>query len=282
MNFFEAIWAWILSLFGADEISIKIGRDDSVFMPLFYRDTAGSIASTWDYLSKSATEQAHCRKRILELKVGDEIPAICFLLSPSAEGGNLFTPWPTVNEANLDRAATVLKQTVKAGIACFACLYTDDKNPRWFEIGGHQEVWKTVYAKIGKYLTGAVLSIETNEYARDRTQIETCIQIMKDCMPDFNWYGVHLNWLAKSGVSNYRWGVGDSTPHNADFLLVENSWQPQAGDAVGVPKVREEYVAITAYCGRLPLVFNEYNFNPAGKTPEQRAYLRSQHPFGVG
>lgn len=281
MNFLQTFWRWLMDLLGVEPRAIHVsGR---VFMPLFYVNLSGRVDSTWDYLSKSFGEQKHCRAEIKRLAKPGEQAAIVFLLTPPDEAGLIFSPFPVLNDGNVKTAIAAIKALLKDDIAVFACLYADDRAPWWYNIYSHIEAgaWGRLHEKIGRYVTGYILSIETNEKAENVGQIERAIVSMKNAMPGAQFYGTHLQWKGKSEISNYRWQSQATTP-NCDLILWEGSWDPHDGDAIGVDGLQREYRDVYSHIF-VRLLWNEYNFNPAGETNrKQREYLREQKAWGVG
>jgi len=280
MSFIAVFIAWLISFLTGNPRAIQV--DGNVIMPLFYIDLNGKIASTWNYLSKSKAEQQHCRNEIKRVAVDGEQPAITFLLSHAGEDGGIWSNFPVINQPNLDTAVDAIKELVNDNIAVFPCLYTDDALPRWWEIWKHVDVWKVIHENIGRYVSGYILSIETNEQVISLAQLQDCIERMKSAMPGAQYYGTHLEYNAKSGNSNYRWAGGNTTPSNANLILVE-LWQPQSGDARGVQGVKILYSDIVAHEPNMKLCIHEYTFNPPGDIcRQQREYLRNRNPWGVG
>lgn len=255
MNFFEAIWNWILSLFGQGTLK-AIEIDNSMFMPLFVI-IDGKVKGTWDYLAWTVTEQKQCRDQIKSGCVNDEIPAITILAQVDGDYGK-------------ER----ITELVEDGIAVFICLYIDDpggSQRRWWEIESHTELWKTMNDEIGDLVSGYILSIESTEKG-DYRRVENAINVMKDCCSGAQFYGTHLQW-------GTRWSSSSNTPSNADIILVETTWHPANGASVKIEKFREEIYDIMAAAGTSRLVIHEYAFNP---TAEQRAWLREQKLLGIG
>lgn len=306
MSFFKKIWEWIKSLFGGDkDKAIKLG--DKVFMPLFYNYTsvsaleeavfkqsyiynkyfkaaATNIRATWDYMNKNEAERKFLRDFIKANAVNGETPAMTWCLSPYGVNGNTIPDnMSSVSVDALNVIEARCKEAVKDGIAVFLCLYVDDAVPRWFEIEKHKAVWKKVHDRVGYLVTGYVLSIETNEYANNVGHIEGCINVMRSVMSGVDHYTTHLQFAAKNS-HGYEWigSTNKSTPKNITMLLVEMSWDPHKGDAVGVQGVKNEYAAIKQREPSLRLIVHEYNINSMSATGKaQREWLRTQSPFGV-
>jgi len=263
-----------------DKVKIK-GR---ICMPLFYPIDSGGFGHTWNYLSMSENERAACRWWIKHFTAKGETPAITFLLSPPQEAGNIFVPWPVVNKPNLDRAVKIIKEELVAeGIAPFACPYTDDKPPWWYDIGKVSGSWAEVHSAIGKHINGYILSIEADEQTRLVESLDDCIYEMRQIMPGVDYYGVHLHWHSKSKVSSYIWKGGTSTPVEANLILAETSGHPKDGDKVSIDKLRAEARAILAGNPNVKICLHEYNKKANGATANaQRDMLRQLGFWGVG
>jgi len=268
---------WLRSLFGnkPDRVKIK-GR---VCMPLFYPRDGGGVRMTWDYLNKSSQEQDECRWWIKHYTIEGETPAIAFLLTPPNEAGMIFNPWPTIDKDALETARYAIEKCVKDGIAVFPVLYTDDKPPWWYDIPINMDAWWHVHEAIGKHVNGYMLSIETNEQARDVGQIQDCIQAMREAMPDVDYYSTHLQWTGKGA---YRWLGGDTTPTNANLILVETSWPPQSGDKMGYEMLKNEVIAIAVNNPNTHICLHEYNWSCSKVNEAQRNMLRNMNLWGVG
>lgn len=278
-----AAW-WLLERIGirpSDPRAVRLGG--RLFMPLFYLDLRNKIASTWNYLAKELTEQQHCRARIKALCANGETPAITFLVT-TGEGGNLWLSFPGVlNEPAVDAAASAMRELCADGIAVIPCLYVDDPSgsmPRWWEIASHRDGLKQLHERIGRYVSGYLVSIEQNERARDVYQIEDAIEAMQSAMPGAQVYGTHLQW---TGGGSYRWQGGRSTPANAGIIVAEASWQPQQGDSRGVDGVRRDIDAMAGNVDMSKIVYQEFNINPTSETnAKQREFLRSRAMWGQG
>ena len=106
---------------------------------------------------------------------------------------------------------------------------------------------------------------------------------MKNIMPGVEYYGTHLQWHANNGSYAWLGSVNKTTPKNVNMLLVENSWDPHKGDAVGLQGMKNEYTVIKQREPTLKLIIHEYNLNPSGNVYKaQKEWLRTQKPFGVG
>jgi len=289
-NFFVIIFTAIAEvlrwLFGGkrDKVELK----DHIFTSLFFPRPGGpyvngTVDGTWGYLNLTKNQQADCRKYIKANAADGETPAILFLLTPSAEAGMIFNPFPTVDANNLKRATEAIELLVKDGIAVFPTLYTDDQNPVWWDIEHHRIGWSTVHAAIGKHVNGYVLSIEGNERVTTLAKLEACITSMRTHLPGVDYYCAHMQFNSKSTKSSYRWNNQATVPKNIDILFVENSWPPQRGDTVGLAKAKSEYLTINgAIPANIKRVFHEYNINPSSNVyKEQRQFLRDRQPFGV-
>ena len=271
------LWDWILSFF---DKPVRLGAH--CFMPLFLRGLANNVVSTWTYLALPKAEQKYMREQVKNGALKGETPAITFLLTPSADTGGLIgDAMLGITDSSLDRLEAECKALTRNGIAVFLCLYTDDKIPRWWQIERDAGIWYRVHQRVQKYVTGVILSGETNEEARTLSQIDRCLGVMRQIFSGVDFYGCHLQWRASNG--QYQWHGGASTPANANIILVEFSWEPKNGDAAGVLRVKDEYAAINAAETRCKLVLHEFNLNPDGAiAQEQRAYLRQQGAWGVG
>ena len=281
--------------------AIKINKP--VSMPLFYDNggvrsasdsfmqeryfskrniTTRGLDGTWNYLSKSEAGRKKCREQIKAATKSGEIPAITFLISRNGESGPLGS-FPNVTDDQINQAKELIKELVKDGIAVFPCLYVDDPSgsmPRWTEIEKHAPSWARVHNGIGKYVTGYVLSIESNELANNAEQIRGCINVIRVYMPGVDYYGTHLMWGASG---RYTWTGGSSTPSNADFILLEAPWHPNQGDAQGLRGIQNLYNNVKPRVGGLRLIWHEYNLNPGGTIiQQQREWLKTKDEWGVG
>jgi hypothetical protein len=283
-DFFERLWAWILSLFGGEPKAIRI-TGKTLCMPLFYPRHGGGVDGTWNYLSKSPAAQKYCREQVKAVAVRGEQPAITFLLAPSNEAGNIWAPFPNLDPAAVARAKAAIRELVEDGIAVLVTLYNDDPSgsmPRWWEIDRYVSVWAQLWLEIRRYVSGCILSIESNEHTSNVKQLQHCIYCMAQAMPGAEAYGTHLQWKG-GGQGGYRWNSAAATPNNATILLVENSWQPQAGDRVGVSGVRREWDEVRAAVPLAKVIWHEFNYNPRGPVDQaQRAFFRSRDQWGVG
>jgi len=284
INFLKKILEWIKSLFNKDELyAIKI--KNSVSMPLFYKNQeVAKIDSTWNYNAKNDSERKALIKYIKSMQKSNETSAITFCLTPSdVSGGLIDNKMENINETVLNKLVENMKELVRAGIAIFPCLYVDDCAPRWYNIKEHTAIWSKIHEKIRNYVTGYILSIETNEEAKSLSQIEDCIYTMRITMPGVDYYGTHLQWHSNNGKYSWIGSTNHSTPKNVNVLLVETSWDPRKGNAVGLQGLKNEYLAIKQREPNLNLIIFEYNMDPEGNIyKEQREWLRTQNPFGVG
>ena len=283
MNILKAILSWILGLFGGEPKAIKVSGK-LLFMPLFMPDSDGKTLSTWPYLSMPYGQQKRVRGRIKGMAKFVEQPAIALLLNPNNEAGHIWNEFPNVHKENLATAAQALRELVEDGIAVFATLYNDDPSgsmPRWWEIEKYPAAWSEINKAIGSYVTGYILSIETNERCESVGQLQHCIYLMSIAMPGVELYGTHLQW--KAAGAGYRWCDKGSTPYNAQIILAENSWQPQRGDAAGLAGVQREYGEIARAVDMGKVVMHEYGLNMSGKVFQtQRDWLRDQNVKGIG
>lgn len=283
----KRIKRWVMELLGIEPSAVKLG--DRVFAPLAYVSPTDGMAMTWDYLNKSKSDQKYCREMILNMAQKDETPAIVFLLSPGYEAGSAFDHFPNINEANLAIVVEAIRECAWDGIAALGCWFTDDKpaNPvtreGWFyQIENYQGVLQYVHARIGRYISGYCLSIESNEQCKTVSALQHYIHLMKKYMGNKP-CGTHLQWQSK-GADGYVWNSDASTPQNADFILAEFSWHPNQGDKHGVEGIDREQPLIQAACGKnIKLLYHEYNLNPIGKLmTAQRKKLRKTGAWGVG
>lgn len=242
---------------------------------------AGNIAATWDYLSKSEAGKKKCREEIKATTKSGEIPAITFLISRNGESGPLGT-FPNITDDQINQAKEMIKELVEEGIAVFPCLYVDDPSgsiPKWWEIEKHMNSWIRVNNGIKKYVTGYILSIETNEKANSKNHIEGSITAMRAYMAGVDYYGTHMEF-GKRG--RYTWTGGGTTPNNADIIILE-LWDPHKGDAMGLNGVKNRYNHIKPRVGILRLIWQEWNLNPNGSiNKQQREWLKSKKEWGVG
>ena len=279
MSIFEAIWNWIKSIFHGSDSPIKIG--DHCYMPLFPRRADGGLEMTWNYLSWPTTMQAEIRSWIKSHKASNETPAITFCLTPrNINGGLIENDMNGLTPEKLNVLEDRCKELVKAGIAIFPCLYVDDSEPRWWQIKKHVIAWQTIHGKIGKYVTGYILSIESNEKAKSVGQLNDCINTMMVNMPGVDFYGTHLQWTANNG--RYSWKGGASTPNIANIIFVEYSWDPNKGNKIGVNKMENEFNAITAAEKRVKLCHQEFNVDATGSVgKKQTEMLRRKKAWGI-
>ena len=294
----------VLSFNGCDPLdpsAIKINKPIS--MPLFYDNggvrsvsdnlsyvqqkyfsniKAGNLDGTWNYLNKSEAGRKKCREQIKAATKSGEIPAITFLISTEGCAGPL-SGFPNVTDEQIAQTKVLVKELVQEGIAAFPCLYVDDpygSMPVWTQIEQHIAVWTRIHNGIGRYVTGYVLSIETNEKANNVEQIRGCINVVRVAMPGVDYYGTHLMWGASG---RYSWTGGSSTPGNADFILLEAPWHPNQGDAQGLRGIQNLYNNVKPRVGGLRLIWHEYNLNPNGSINlQQREWLKTKGEWGVG
>ena len=285
---------------GGDPSAIKI--DKPISMPLFYDNggiraadspylqqkyfstvKAGNVDATWNYLNKSEAGRKKCRDEIKAVTKSGEIPAITLLISTDGCAGPL-NGFPNVTDEQISQATTMIKELVKNGIAVFPCLYVDDPSgsmPIWNAIEKHMAVWTRIHNGIGKYVTGYVLSIETNERANNAEEIRGCINVIRVAMPGVDYYGTHMMFGNSGG--RYSWTGGSSTPSNADFILLEAPWHPAQGDAQGMNGIQNLYNNVKPKVGALRLIWDEYNLNPNGNiNKQQREWLKTKGEWGVG
>jgi hypothetical protein len=278
MTWLTEIWNRILSLFGVNPSAITIG--DHVYMPLFPWDAAHKIMMTWDYLAWPDEKKKACRDVIKAGAKSNETPSITMCLTPSGcTSGMIDDKMLTVTDGMLDLLEQKIVELLKDGIAVFPCLYVDDAVPRWFEIEKHQAIWRRVHGRIGKYVTGYILSIETNEQASNVGHIRGCINAMREYMPGADFYGTHLQWKAGG---RYSWTGGSSTPSNANIILVETPNNPHNGDAYGVWAVVRDCNEIKNACPGLKIVMHEFNVNSQSAVGKaQTEALRKVDAWGV-
>jgi len=270
------LFNWIFQI---ESGPVKIG--EHCYMPLFYRAQTGSVAMTWGYLSKPDYERAHLRKTIKDGAQSGETPAICFCLTPQNINAGVILDNMTVSEEMLDYLEDRCKELVDDGVAVFPCLYVDDASPRWMEIEKHRPVWEKVHSRIGKYVTGYILSIETNEYANSAAHIDGCLTVMRSAMPGADFYGTHLQWKASNG--RYQWASAIGIPASANLILVEFSFDPHKGDLLGLQAVKNEFYDIQRCNPGLRWVAHEYNTDAGSVTCEaQKEFLRQQKIWGTG
>jgi len=272
-DFFVAVFNWI---FQVQVKPVKIGGH--CYMPLFY-NISGSIKMSWDYLRFPDSEKKLIRKQIKAGAASGETPAICFCLTPEgSNGGLMLNNMLSVSDDALDWLELECKALVRDGIAVFPCLYVDDSIPRWWDIEKHAAIWTRVHGRICKYVTGYILSIETNEAANSKAHIEGCINAMRAYMPGVAFYGTHLQW--KSG-GQYSWTGGSSTPTNANIILAEYSWNPH--NNVGIQAFKNQYNEIVQANLILKWVSHEYcvDFGSAF-VKEAKKFQRAQGAWGVG
>jgi hypothetical protein len=278
MNWLTKIWNWVLSLFDIKPGPVKIG--DRCYMPLFPWDKTYGIMMTWDYLAWSDAKKKVCRDAIKAGATSSETPAITMCLTPAGcTGGMIDDKMTAITDTMLDLLEKKVVDLVKDGIAVFPCLYVDDATPRWFEIEKHQAIWKRVHGRIGRYVTGYILSIETNEQASNVGHLQGCINVMRECMPGADFYGTHLQWKSRG---RYSWTGGSSTPSNANIILVETPNNPHNGDAYGVAGVIRDYNEIKTACPALKFVMHEFNVNSnSGVGKAQTEALRNVGAWGA-
>ena len=278
INWITEFWNWLLSLFSGKETQpIKIG--EHCYMPLFPSNATHGIMMTWGYLSWTDAKKKACRDAIKAGALPGETPAITFCLTPhNINGGLVEDSMLAVGDDALDWLELKCKELIEDGIAVFPCLYVDDAAPRWWEIEKHVAVWKRVHERIKKYVTGYILSIETNEHANNVAHIDGCMVVMRSVMPGVDFYGTHLQW--KSG-GRYSWN-GGNVPKSANIILAEFSWDPNKGDAVGLQPVKNEFYDIQRANPALKWVAHEINVNADSATGKaQTAWLRSAGAWGV-
>ena len=282
MDWLMDIINWLLSLIGIGPVVWKpVTIGSHCYMPLFVPGMNGGIKMSWDYLSYSSDEKKHFRNHIKADAASGETPAICFCLTPrNVNGGLLENNMLAVGDDALSVLESRCQELVKAGIAVFPCLYVDDSVPRWWEIEKHIGIWIRISNQIKKYITGVILSIESNEMANNVGQLEGCINVMRNVFPEMEYYGTHLQF--RSG-GKYSWTGGNSTPKNANIILAEYSWNPHNGDTVGLDKFKNEYYAIQRANPTLNWISHEYNVNSESTVAKmQRQFLRDQNAWGIG
>jgi hypothetical protein len=268
-------WLWDN---GGETDKVEIG--DHIFMPLFCR-IASRVVGTWDYMARNDAERKQMRDYIKTNAAPGETPAITYCLTPyNVNGHTIDDDMRDVTSFALGVIRAMCEELVNDGIAVFLCLYVDDAAPRWMNIADHRKVWQKVHKEVNGLASGYILSIETNEKAIFKADIENSIAVMREVFPGAEFYGTHLQWGAGG---RYRWTGGSSTPSNANIIFVENSWDPHKGDAAGVYRIRSEWQSIRAAEQRVKLVAHEYNINAGGAIEKaQRAELRSQGIWGIG
>ena len=165
-----------------------------------------NIDGTWDYLAKSESDRKRCREAILETCKNGETPAITFCLSAQA-GNTSFAgkmwnnaTFPNVDADGLKEVTDLIKELCREGIAVFPCLYSDGGGPSWTKIGNANVMagWKTVNDSIGQYVTGYVLSIESNEEAQSLDQLQKALAAMRTAMPGVPFMGTHMQFHKRS------------------------------------------------------------------------------------
>jgi len=285
MKRISKIWNWIVSWFRGGEVKAVKIIGKKLCMPLFYPGVSGGTDGTWNYLSKSETDRKYCRDQIKAVAVRGEQPAIAFLLSPSDEAGRIWNPFPALNQSALKLVREAMRELCEENIAVFVTLYNDDpagSMPKWWEIESYKVAWGEAWKEVGQYVSGCILSIESNERTSSVGQLQHRIQIMSEAMPGAQIYGTHMAYLGR-GLPGYQWASVATTPVNAGIILVENSWQPQAGDSAGVEGVRREWDGAAKLVDMRKVVWHEYNYNPGGETCKaQREFFRSREQWGVG
>lgn len=281
MNFIMSIVNWILSLFngGGSNGPVRIG--DHCYMPLFYRNLSSKVDATWNYLSKSDGEKQHLRKHIKDNAKSGETPAIVFCLTPqNINGGLLNNSMAAPTAGMLDYLEAKCRELVEDGIAVFLCLYVDDSIPRWWEIEKHKAIWTQIHARVCKYVTGCVLSIEANEYANNVGQLAGCITAMRAAMPKADYYGLHLQWLASNG--KYSWRGISSVPASAGLVLAEYTHDPNKGNLINEATFRSQCRAIEAANPAVKIVHQEFNVDVLGaQGRRQTEILREEGVWGV-
>lgn len=254
-----------------------------LFMPLFIRHPDTKVTGSWEYLSRNAARQKEIRDYIKCNAVSGETPAIALCLSPNDIAGGIWLQFPDrLDETRLPWLVERLEELCRDKIAVFATLYVDDAAPRWTDLAQHTEGWSRLWEHIRPCVSGCLVSIEQNEKARTRQQIEATIESMKAVMPGAQLYGTHLQFHGAG--AGYCWRGGGETPRNADIILMEASWNPDAGDRMGVQGVQSQHVMMMdSGIVRERVVWHEYNLNAGGSIEsEQRAYLRGCGLKGVG
>ena len=268
---------------GGVRLASKANENSYMQCRYFSNIKASSLDGTWNYLSKSEAGRKKCREQIKAVTKSSEIPAITFLLSRNGESGPL-GGFPNVTDDQINQAKELIKELVEDGIAVFPCLYVDDPSgsiPRWTEIEKHASTWARVHNGIGRYVTGYVLSIESNELANNVEQLRGCINVIRVYMSGVDYYGTHMMFGNSSG--RYSWTGGSSTPSNADFILLEAPWHPNQGDAQGLTGIQNLYNNVKPKVGGLRVIWHEYNLNPPGPINlQQRDWLKTKDEWGVG
>ncbi len=273
MSIIEAIWSWIMSLFGAPLGPVKVG--ERVFMPLFlpYK------MMTWNYLAMNDGARKSVRDYIRAQALYNETPAICFLLTPDdCNGGLVGNKMDMVTDIAKDELHRKCKELVKDGIAIFACLYNDDPTPampKWWEIEKHKNIWACLHGILKDYVSGYILSIESNEKADSKEHLEGCITFMRAVLPGAQFYGTHLQWQARG---RYTWDRGNA-PSNADCILMETRNDPNYD--VPASSVLADYEAAQR-ANPIKICVHEYNINVNSSNQlTARAGIRKADAWGV-
>ncbi|MDD5110854.1 MAG: hypothetical protein PHI63_06640 [Patescibacteria group bacterium] len=290
VEFFKSIWEWIFGGGGNDEPIRIMGK--KLCMPLFYPMLNGHINGTWNYFALDDAERQRCRDKIKSMSKGGEVPALTALLTPNECTGGLWTTFPTINAAGLDRVKSICRETVEDGVAIGVTLYNDDpgpRDPKWWEITNttYQAAWAMVWEQIKNFVSFVTLSIESNEKTTSVGMLQHAIHLMEQAMPGAQAYGTHMA-INGRGLNGYCWNKGANTPANASIILVENSWtisngDQGMGDRQGVAGAQRDWDALMNLAEASRCVMHEGNLHPESDICEaQRDFYRSRNAWGVG
>ncbi len=276
MNILEKLIVYLLKcLFGIYK-PIKIGNN-KIYCPLFYNYN-GRLEATWDILNKDKQEIKFVSEYIKSGCPKGFQPSITFLLSPADEAGNITDKnLVMINNDNLNKAIEKIQYFLDNGIAIFPCLYTDDKSPDWRDIGKHINIWKTIHNKIKDYVSGYLLSIESNERFRNINILKDCLITMKSHLTDVEIYTTHLQYNS----TDYRWLTENQLFNELEYIFVETSWQPTQGNNIDINRFSAEIDNMINNNKSKKLVIMEYNTDLySEKAKQQRMYLINKTSLG--
>jgi hypothetical protein len=284
-----AVWAWLRKASPipiGDPTAPKISG--KLLCPCFASGVNGRVLGVWDLLGLDAANQDAVLASLKRYAARGEIPMAAFLLTPNEVAGKLFVRFPDIlDEARCATAEAFFKRALKAGVALAPTLYCDDPDPRrgdpcWFQLADHKAGWRVFFDRYSKYFSAVFLSVETNERAASRGQVDGLIDLLRrEVAPGLQAYGTHLDW----GAHN----VDAVRPGNADLILFEGPWliargMEHVGDARGVNGVRAWIDSMKARGVDLgKAVIHEFNMRPDGEIVKaQRDAGREAGLRGVG
>jgi len=210
-------------------------------------------------------------------------PSITFLLSPPDEAGNITdNNISNINNINLKKVINKIAYFGVNNIASIPCLYTDDKDPDWRSINNHINNWKIIHNYMKNYISGYLLSIETNEKANNINNIRNAFNIMKNNLSGVELYSTHLQYKS-SGID---WNKESDLFSELNIIFVENSWSPTDAKDIDINKFSNEIEEIAKNNPNKKMIFIEYNVfiedNSYAKQKNKLIELANKYPNIVG